>query len=398
MIEEESLFPMKSVFLLIMIIALLAVIALAIYLFFTIRVEVSNRALDRANVEISDALVKSPLTQELAVFKKEELDRYDNTRAEPFVHQCKYGYSVKITSEKDSWFFGYTPDKPAKSIEDSSANFPVSVISDGNVVPAEMEVKVYDTWTTRIACLVEGAYLSRSVASDSFSCPGELFDNYNKCGFALRRMDGNEKSDYICLLDKTGEKDTDCRYLPGVPISEQSVFYSADRDDRILKAVPVRVKDAASAIGKPCSELEKLKANSGENAAVVLCFEEKKEDIQKGEVTFDSSRDMGGDLCEVHFTVKNIGENNWEQDDRIKVVLDCISYFTVPDGRDFYFELSAGGESYTETPNVYCPTSGNAEQQGKDGNWKIKLYSNCDDREENCGPFAKLLSEDNFRC
>src|SRR3989344_3951218 len=125
MIEEESLFPMKSVFELIMIIALLAVIALAVWLFFSISVDVNVMSLDRATVEISDALARSSLTAELAIFKKEELNRYKDTRIEPYIHHCRYGYSVKVKTEKEEWFFGYTP-QDIKSIGDSTSTFPVA--------------------------------------------------------------------------------------------------------------------------------------------------------------------------------------------------------------------------------------------------------------------------------
>lgn len=241
MIEEESLFPMKSIFLLIMIVVLLAVIAFAVWLFFNIGIEVNVRALDRATVEISDAISKSPLTEELAIFKEEELEKYKDTRTEPYIQHCRYGYFVKIKTAKKEWRFGYEPESPVKSEKDSKSKFPVAVLSNGKIEPAEMEIRMYDTWTTRIACMIEAAYQQKKIQEEKFNCPGYLRSHYGLCGFLLRRQNGDSNSDYICMFFMDGDKkiDTDCRYLPGIPIGENLPWYR-DKEDRLLLAVPVK--------------------------------------------------------------------------------------------------------------------------------------------------------------
>ncbi len=275
---KGSLLPMKSIFLIIMMVILFSVIAFSVWLFFNINVEINARALDRAAVEIIDALGKSSLTKELAVFDEEELDKYHNTRIEPYIRHCKYGYSIKVKSaDKKEWQFGYKPEKPVESNEDSTSKFPVAVVRNSDIKPAELEITVYNTWTSRISCLIEGAYLSKEVTEDMFDCSSDLRDHYQTCGFAIRPKDGKADSDFLCILDKSG-KDKDCRYLPGIPVIEQSLFYigKGDKDVRMLKAVPVKIGLESEAMGKRCDEinLQKVKAGKNEDAIIIMCFEE----------------------------------------------------------------------------------------------------------------------------
>jgi len=283
MIEEESQFPMKSGFLLIMIVALLALITFAVWMIFSISIEINVRALERATVEISDALVKSPLTSELAIFKEEELDKYHDTRTEPYIRHCTYGYRIKVRTEDKRWEFGYEPKKPVKTIQDSTRKFPVAVISNGKILPAELELKVYDTWTTRITCLVEGAYLSKDIVStNSFNCPGDLEGHYKKCGFEIRSKDDDANSDFLCIYSSEDDEDKDCRYLPDVKVALQGLFYEGDRnkDISVLRATPVKINRVNAAIGKKCSYIESLKADKDEDAVIVMCFEEI-EDVER---------------------------------------------------------------------------------------------------------------------
>ena len=102
MIEEESQFPMDTVFIVIMMIALFVVIAFVVGMIIDIQVDIELRTLDRAGVEISDALVKSELTEELAIFKKEELNKYDGTRVEPYIQHCQFGYTLEFKTKNDN--------------------------------------------------------------------------------------------------------------------------------------------------------------------------------------------------------------------------------------------------------------------------------------------------------
>ncbi len=401
MVEEQSMYPLKSIFFLIMVIVLLAVIGLAVWLFFNLTVEVESKELDRATVELSHAISKSQLTSDLAIFKKEELDKYHNTEIEPYVRHCKYGYKAAIETDKGKWEFGYSPDEWVESSIGGPSRFSVAVLNDGIVEPAKLEVKAYNTWTTRIACLLEGAYLSWDVVSTEFNCPDDLGMKYHLCGFDIRREDGNPDSDFVCIYDWKEQKDRDCRYLPDVPIIEQGIFYGGylNGDVRELKAIPVRRSAAQSLIDEPCSEAEKHKAGKGEDAVFILCFEQVESDKRSGEISRVETADRAANSCAVNFAVKNTGSFKWEKVDRVKVVLECGIILDIPQGTEYIEELLSDDERsfYFQNPTL-CPKPLNA---GED--YKINLYADCDFQnfefgQAACGPHAELLDSKTFRC
>ena len=177
------------------------------------------------------------------------------------------------------WKFGYSPDIDSQA--DSESKYPIAVESNGNVEPGELRVKIYDSWTTRITCLIEGAHRSGETTSTAtFNCPDDLRDHYNLCGFEIRRKNNDPASDFICIYNSEDNEDKDCRYTPDINILKQRAFYagSKNNDVRILRAIPVKINLAPSVINKECPEIkETMKASKGEDAVIVLCFEPKVE-------------------------------------------------------------------------------------------------------------------------
>ena len=309
--DEEPLFPMKSLFILIMIVAWLAVIALAVYLFFSINIELHEKEMERVVVEVADALTKQKLTNELAIFSRDELEKYHKSKAEPYYRPCNYGYTLRIKTEKNKWEFGYKPEHADLfaikqfgvnfPVEEKklAAKYPVAVNDNGRIIPAQLELTLYRSAITEVSCLVHSAHVLSEIQQMEFECPwyGDMY----KCGFPVTK-----RGDYICLfyideevIDNKGNKlylkiyTDECRYLPGIEVVEMYHVFPIEKNI-VLKAIPIKkssvpliVPDGECEFAKgydickkspypmitECSELESHKAEKGEPQAVVLCFD-----------------------------------------------------------------------------------------------------------------------------
>src|SRR3989338_1222286 len=101
----------RLVFTSLRIVILMLVIFLVVFFFFTFVIEFEERYIDRASIEIKDAIVHN-LTIQLGVFNKFDLQELDGRDIEPIRH-CRYPYKVTIenleTNEK--WSFGHDPGR-----------------------------------------------------------------------------------------------------------------------------------------------------------------------------------------------------------------------------------------------------------------------------------------------
>jgi hypothetical protein len=79
-------------------IVVLVVIFIMIFLLVNIRYTVSSREIERTTVQISEALLTSKLTVTRAIFDPTQLNKYDNSVAEPY-SQCKYAYNIVIEEQ-----------------------------------------------------------------------------------------------------------------------------------------------------------------------------------------------------------------------------------------------------------------------------------------------------------
>ncbi len=117
----------------------------------------------------------------------------------------------------------------------------------------------------------------------------------------------------------------------------------------------------------------------------------------KGDVVFNTAEDIGGDLCEVHFTIRNSGSFDWTENERVKAIIGCppgINELYIPPFDGMYIEL-ANGQSiidYGTLSHRNCPKTPQGEK------WNIRLYINCDERQENCGPDAWTMGSLEFIC
>ncbi len=249
---EEAIFPFRAIFSLISIGALAVVIVVFVWLFINTIIKVHDNELDRAALHVRDVILTGNLTRSLAVFNRAMLDRYDPLDSdpsidEPYARHCSYGYRLVIetltddVNKKGKWEFGYKPDS---YLDSSVVDSYVSIYDDAedSVIPAKMKLTLYDTWATRISCLVDKAYRSGEVqhmgipcieieampiqGSKTFTCRVEIEKNVNE----------------ICSIiwDKI-----DCRYMD-IPLKNFGATYFIEGDEKkTLKAIPIKSEAVA---------------------------------------------------------------------------------------------------------------------------------------------------------
>ena len=165
-----------------------------------------------------------------------------------FSHSCDAMSLINIKNmvTEDEWSFGYEPDSDivlnSKTIRLPSAiivhNIEKSDPLYDNADITVVTVTLYDTYTSRLSCVIEKAYLSKEVQSMRIPC---LFDgDTNDCKIEITNINGK-----ICIKNPTDPDPIDCRISPYtiIPINEE---YNAIKVDgrkiskKILRLYPLK--------------------------------------------------------------------------------------------------------------------------------------------------------------
>src|SRR3989344_8938282 len=238
-------------------------------LFISFRSTTQGRYIDRDAVHLSESIYLSDAVSHRVIFKKETLNSVKNSKTEFFARTCDKGYFVEITDIKtgDVWEFGYKPNKKVKQTE-ASINVIAGIIAENkpanyeNIDSASMVITLYDTYTTRISCEIEKAFLSKEIQTSRAPC---LFDGPTKdCGLEIAQI-----GDELCLKNPSASEPVDCRSF-SIPFIMDDDFrdYGAVKigDEKLskfkMKAYPLKV----GAIGATCAALKTDLSNVAQTA------------------------------------------------------------------------------------------------------------------------------------
>ncbi len=258
------------------------VIIFLVALFISFRATTQGRFIDRDAVHFSESLYLSDAVSHKVIFKKTTLDAVKNSKIEFFARTCDKGYFNKITNIEtgDVWEFGYKPNKKVL-LSEASMNAIAGILSDNkpenyeNVDEASMAITLYDTYTTRITCEIEKAFLSKEVQTSRAPC---LFDGSKKdCGIEIAQI-----GDELCIRNPSASEPVDCRSFK-IPFIMDDDFrdYEAVKigDEKLskfkMKAYPLKVGSA----GVDCDALKTDLSNVAQDqddevGSVKLCLEE----------------------------------------------------------------------------------------------------------------------------
>ena len=144
---------------------------------------------------------------------------------------------------------------------------PDSLYNDADI--STITLTVYDTYTSRLSCTIEKAFLSKEIQSMRIPC---LFSGQNNdCRIEIININGK-----ICIKNPTDPDPVDCRISPYaiVPINEE---YNAVKIDgrkiskKILMAYPLKS-------GADCSTIKSdssfIASKSDTVSEVKLCLED----------------------------------------------------------------------------------------------------------------------------
>jgi len=207
--------PVKIFFNVIRILIMFALIVFFIYMY-GLNLEIAaGKEIDMVTIQVADNILTSPLTISKSVFSFKGLMNYTGTRIEPYFRHCKYAYKIQVhdlsfpenlrvacrtrsdsdkcdkkckelfgndvTGECDIFYptckckknddeiaksyysFGYFQgvDEQVTTIgllEKSEKRLPAAIKYNNSLHPAELVVTLYETWLTRIACMIEKTY------------------------------------------------------------------------------------------------------------------------------------------------------------------------------------------------------------------------------------------------
>ena len=280
---SEKQLSLPEIFLVVLDFVVVGVVVFFLFLLLlSFKVNVTRADLQRTTIELAENLLSSPLTEGKFILDKAELDKFDNTIAEPYVRHCNYAYHLDIDAKKkmngkDSWSFGYKTNQfaHANRLEDFSFETPVSIKgTEGKgtvLVAGKMKITVYDTIVGRVDCMIENAFGTKEVQNMPLPCNN---DKSRFCDLAIDKAAGK-----ICFVTdyrkfgKSSDPDTECRMIDG-KFAFSGIAYSFERDGkkRSLNAVPVKSLPADI---KECNQIEHLKAGKTDQiAGIALCIEE----------------------------------------------------------------------------------------------------------------------------
>jgi hypothetical protein len=246
---------------------------------------------EKFSVELAENIMGSDLAVTDGVFDAAKVALYDGTITEPFVRQCDYAYGISFTCKDEDMceqndikpfvFFGYD----AKENPVFSKKYPVGYyVYDrdadfyNDVIPVELEIRIYDTDLVKLSCLIEKAYKLNEM--QEISCLG--FDRKGVCKeiksfFKGVGMVDPANPDYpiICKLKKLYSDAYECgddkRYFPDIAFEQIEPEPENDLEDaKLLRAVPVR---PSTFFTFKCPETENLEnlVYHGDDRVVTLC-------------------------------------------------------------------------------------------------------------------------------
>jgi hypothetical protein len=271
---------------------LLKFIVVIFTVFFLVNLLLSNDAfvemhqLEKFTVELKESLLVGDLTTERLVLSTDALQEHSEEIYEP-IRTCKYIYFIEIRClDKDlceSYGINEKYELGSKYVRTETMSygvptpkkisvFPVLVESASGRAPASMTITVSDDPLSRLSCIIEKAYRTRTIQSETCIIRSSKGDCQLKASasIALRKT-----GDAICDVLKDDEygtlEDMECKYLPGVQLAD--FLYPLDTDfsgKKYLKAVPARA-DAVPETYECPDNIEGLVAPVGEDATVFIC-------------------------------------------------------------------------------------------------------------------------------
>jgi hypothetical protein len=227
------------------------VIIFLIYVFVLFRTNVEGNFMERTAYQLSENHYSSDATVYRTVFNKDFLEDL-STDEELFVRKCGIGHFTEISSleSNDTWSFGYSPSEKV-IITKFSRSFPASLFVQGkrdakgyeDVELATLSLTLYDTYTTRLTCIVEKAFLSKEVQKMRLPCLFHgLILGRDKC--QLEIIQQNSK---LCLRDPSALESIDCRvskytFSTEINVLEYDAVQINDErlSEKILKAYPIK--------------------------------------------------------------------------------------------------------------------------------------------------------------
>lgn len=330
--SEESPSITESMLYLIKFIFSAGVIIFIIILFINFRPVLKLNSMERLSIEMSENIGQHSLAVDRMVFDKSMLDIYDGTINEPYVRQCEYGYNAKITLLEEipckagnecnnfcssacgisritadncrcdkvcqckkgetwikspEWWFGYDRYSAPYYGEESSSHiersYPVSINMPNpqkpfsyydDVKTAEMKLSIYDTWLTRLSCMIETSYRLKKTQTISIPCITFRSSLSRECSFPLAKKTGN----ILCLYDRqNGVKGftSDCRYFE-TPFQDFYYSYSEEYKEKVfLKSVPIKAQSMLPSYTQICSDIpaDAIAGESDTVETVALCIE-----------------------------------------------------------------------------------------------------------------------------
>ncbi|MBI4163131.1 MAG: hypothetical protein HY513_05595 [Candidatus Aenigmarchaeota archaeon] len=274
---------MNELFTLVLRLAIFTVVIIfLVALFISFRSTTHGRFADRDIVQYSENLYLSDLVSHRTIFKKDALDTVKNSKIEYFAKTCDKGSLVKITdlSNGNAWEFGYKPNKKVR-LSETTMNAIAGIMDEKKLEnyesadEASMLITLYDSYTTRITCEIEKAFLSKEIQTSRAPC---LFDGLTKdCGLEISQI-----GDELCLKNPSSSGPADCRSFK-IPFIMDDKFRDYDAvnigDEKLskfkMKAYPLKV----GAAGTDCDALKTDLSNvalekDDEMGSVRLCLEE----------------------------------------------------------------------------------------------------------------------------
>jgi len=213
---------------------------------------------EKFSIELVENVMNSNLTTSYGVFYPVLVESYHMKIIEPFMRQCDYAYALRFTcKDRDSCddenimdyiVIGYFTDKAPLF----SKTYPIGYRIDGsddyynNVIPVELQVDVYDTALTNIACAIEKAYKLgepqelRCLGYEGRDCR-TIYSYFTGVG-----TDETDTNKNICSLQVTSPGNYKCssekRYLPDVVFqrAEPLVEFETLKNAKILRAIPTQ--------------------------------------------------------------------------------------------------------------------------------------------------------------
>ena len=262
--------------------SVIAVVFFLIYIFTLFRVKTEGRFLERNAYQLGENIYSSQ--EYRTIFDKSYLDNIKDTDKEFFARSCDAGYfaNIRDLSTNEEWSFGYQPEKSI-IVKSTQVTLPVGIVEPDikrpgsgyeNAAMAVLSLTLYDTYTTRMSCIVEKAFLSKEVQSMRIPC---LFSLETKgCAIEI-----STSADKLCIRNPAGleaEKPIDCR-ISKYPLLSINEEYDAEKfgDEKLSKkflvAYPIKIGLSAD-----CETLKKDKssvASADDEVRVIrLCLED----------------------------------------------------------------------------------------------------------------------------